>query len=270
MRATADIDRFASDPVGACVVADSWIHWCARPELFGVLLWGRPSGDSVRALIRSLRVELRPTIQSHRSLVDASRVDGVDATAFELLAGYVREQHARLATQVTRLALVRPGGFAGASVAGFYEVLAPPYPVEVFDDARGALSWLDAGADHAWLDELEQAHRELTSVSPLIASLRAVIVDRLLEVDIGAAARALGLSARTLQRRLMEDGTTFQQELAAARIREAQRRMRDSDAPLTEIAHDVGFTSIQHFSTQFRRAVGLTPSEWRASGRPGR
>ena len=80
-------------------------------------------------------------------------------------------------------------------------------------------------------------------------------------------ARRLGLSERSLQRRLQELGTTFHQELVALRLAEARRRMLDSDAPLTRIALEVGFASIQQFSTQFREATGEPPSQWRSRRR---
>lgn len=267
MRAAADIEAFARDPVGAYVAGDGWIHWCWQPALFGVVLWDRPNGDAVRELIRCLQVELRPEIAPHHSLVDASRVAGIDPDAFALLACYVRDHHSPLADKVTRLALVRPDGLVGAVTAGFFEVLDSPYPVAVFAHARAGLAWLDHRASPALLDELERAHREHTGVSALVASLRAVLADNLRDIDIAAAATALGLSPRSLQRHLQQDGTTFQRELGTARIREAQRLLVDTDAPPGRIALDVGFASVQHFSTQFRRATGMTPSDWRTSQR---
>jgi AraC-like DNA-binding protein len=81
---------------------------------------------------------------------------------------------------------------------------------------------------------------------------------------VETTARALGLSTRTLQRRLREADTTFQGEVLSARVRMAQRCMLESDASLTAIALDTGFTSPQHMATVFRRLVGQTPSAWRS------
>jgi AraC-like DNA-binding protein len=39
--------------------------------------------------------------------------------------------------------------------------------------------------------------------------------------------------------------------------------MLHSDCPLTEVAVDLGFSSLQNFSRQFRRVVGEAPSAWR-------
>ncbi|MCC6873812.1 MAG: helix-turn-helix transcriptional regulator [Sandaracinaceae bacterium] len=73
-------------------------------------------------------------------------------------------------------------------------------------------------------------------------------------------ARARGASARPEQK----TGSTYQQEVASSQIRVAQRLMRDSSAPLTAIAFEVGCGTPQHFSTLFRRLVGESPSAWRA------
>ena len=111
------------------------MHWCASSDVWGVLLWERPGREDALELIHSLRVELLATTTPHVSLVDACRISGVDLSAFELLNTYVSEQYEQLNEKVTRLALVRPEGIAGAVTAGFYEILAAPYPVKLFDTA---------------------------------------------------------------------------------------------------------------------------------------
>jgi AraC-like DNA-binding protein len=263
MQGTAQLETFAADPVGRYLVAPSWIHFCAHAGLFGVVLWGRPTEDEIARLVRSLAVELGDEVAPHQSLVDARRVQNATPEAFNLLNRYVRDHHDALARQVTRLALVRPEGLAGAVAAGFYEVLDAPYPVTLFDGAAAALAWLDPAADPGLLDELDRARAEMTGVPPLVATLRLAIRERPGAIDLAGAARSLGLSERSLQRHLRAAGTTFVQQLADVRIGEAKRRMVDTDEPLTRIALDLGFTSLAHFSAQFRKRVGEAPSSWR-------
>ncbi len=267
MRRAAGLDEFRAGPVGQFLAGRSWIHFCAHRELFGIAFFGRPDRGDVAALTASLLVELGDGIAPHRSLVDARRLTGVDAGAFEALHRYVREQHARLSVQVTRLALVRPGGMQGAVVAGFYGVLDPPYPTSVFDEPAPALAWLGEPAPQL-ADELAAAVDEVSGVHPIVGALRALLAGNP-SLSAPAACRALGLSERTLQRRLEAAGTSFQKELVATRIAEAQRRLLDSDDPLTAVALDVGFSSLQHFSHQFRLTTGEAPSAWRARRRGG-
>jgi AraC-like DNA-binding protein len=45
-------------------------------------------------------------------------------------------------------------------------------------------------------------------------------------------------------------------------------RMLESNDPLTAIALDAGFASLQHFSAAFRKLTGASPSAWRAANQP--
>jgi AraC family transcriptional regulator len=51
--------------------------------------------------------------------------------------------------------------------------------------------------------------------------------------------------------------------LMKRRIGVAAEQMLGSDAPLSEIAMNCGFADQAHFSRQFRRMMGATPSNWR-------
>ncbi len=265
MRATVDPEEFMADPAGRYIVGTSWVYWCARPELFGLVLWGRPSATAVRTLIRLLKLELGDGIVPHASLVDASRLEGVDADAFEALNGYVRDHHEILSRQVTRLALVRPTGMVGAVTAGFYEVAGAPYPVKLVDAVGEGIQWLSGGPDPELSAAISAICRAVVGIDPLLARLRALIKANVADPRPENITRGLGVSERTLQRRLKALGTTCQREVGVVRIAEAQRRMLDSDASLTEIAIDLGFGSLQYFSTLFHRITGVQPSAWRKS-----
>jgi AraC-like DNA-binding protein len=52
------------------------------------------------------------------------------------------------------------------------------------------------------------------------------------------------------------------------RVSMAADLMMNSDAPLSEIAVSCGFADQAHFSRQFRRAMGRTPSAWRRERAP--
>ena len=254
-------------PVGRYLLGRQWLYWCARPTLYGITLWGRPTEDDVGVLSRALTVELAADVPPHLSLIDARHLEGVDAGAFSILSTYVQTHHARLSRQVTRLALVKPSGFAGAVTAGFYEVLDAPYPVKLFDGMNAAFDWLSGQPEDGLRQRLESAYEAVAGVSPLVAQVRTLAKSALLTIDVHHVARELGLSDRTLQRRLKAVGTTFQYELNHVRIAEARHRMLDSDAPLTQIALEVGYGSLQHFSGHFSRIEGCSPSTWRMAHR---
>jgi len=58
-------------------------------------------------------------------------------------------------------------------------------------------------------------------------------------------------------------GTSPHRYLIALRIEEAARLLRASTLPVTQICYDVGFHSLSHFITTFRRLMGITPSRYR-------
>lgn len=271
MRRAIDLAAFREAPCGRCLVGAGWIHFCASPALFGVVFFGRPDRAGVELLARSLLVELDVPARPHASVIDARRLEGADAAAFNVLHEFVARNRSALRARVTRLAIVPPGGIAGAVVAGFYEVIDPPYPVARHAGLAEALAWL-GHHDSALVASLDAIAAEVGGAPAIVGELRVWLVRRLADAtpaSLAAAATDLGLSPRTLQRRLSEAGTSFEAELMGARLREAQRRLLDTDDALTTVALDVGFASPQHFSASFRRYAGETPSAWRARRRSG-
>ncbi|HEX5277066.1 MAG TPA: AraC family transcriptional regulator [Fluviicoccus sp.] len=83
-----------------------------------------------------------------------------------------------------------------------------------------------------------------------------------------AVAAQLGLSAKTLQRRLDEAGTTFQALLDAVRLEEARRLLADPALPLTELPDRLGFATYPAFVRWFKRLAGQTPGACRAALSP--
>jgi AraC-like DNA-binding protein len=262
------LDGFARAPVGRYFAGATFAHFCATPVLWGVVLWGRPQSDDMAALVRSLELELADTAEMHLSIVDARRLDGVDVTAFSMLDSYVRGNQDALSRKVARLALLRPDGMTGAVVAGFFDVLPRPYPVELFASPEEAAPWLELELDA--LNVLGSVYAAASGAPPVVTAIRTVLDQQLTNINIATAARAMGMSERTLQRRLRGADTSFLDELNRARIRAAQKLLLDSDEPVTTIALEVGCATPQHFSTLFRKLTGMTPSGWRKEQRKQR
>lgn len=260
MEACAEITDFVANPVGRCFAGRTWLYFYPQPGFCGFLVWGLPTQSDLEGLARVLEVELGS--KAHVSLVDARRVEGADPRGFAVLEQYVRTHHVALGRAVSKLAIVRPDGLAGAITSGFFGVTPPPYPVSIFEDRAEALAWLDVPNRSAALAELAR-HEDLATGSPLLRQLRALIDGKLDDATLAVAAKVLGMSERSLQRKLGDHGTTFQAELNDARVRLAKHLLRETNASLTQIAQDVGCASLASFSTLFRRATGEPPSAWR-------
>ena len=92
-------------------------------------------------------------------------------------------------------------------------------------------------------------------LKPLLAGRRPGIED---------VARELRLSPRTLQRRLAEDGATFQQLMQEARRELARHYLLHSSLELNETAYLLGYEDAHSFFRAFHDWEGSPPGEWRA------
>ncbi len=112
-----------------------------------------------------------------------------------------------------------------------------------------------------------KAELDRLPASATIAMRTRVIVAPMLGSDAASllelVATRLHVGARTLQRQLKEEGTSFQRELDDLRRQFAEKRLRDGSASLAEIAHAVGFADQSAFHKAFLRWTGKTPGEFR-------
>ena len=83
---------------------------------------------------------------------------------------------------------------------------------------------------------------------------------------LAALADAIGVSRRTLQRRVQEEGTTVKLQIVMGRINAGLALLTRTDLPLSVIAVGCGFADGPHFSNSCRRFNGATPSDLRRSG----
>lgn len=100
----------------------------------------------------------------------------------------------------------------------------------------------------------------------LSAQLRDVLLGQLSEGEPQQAALAhrLGLSERTLQRRLRGEGTSFAALLDDLRAELARRYLSDPQLCVYEVAYLLGYSEPSPFHRAFRRWTGQTPREYRA------
>lgn len=100
------------------------------------------------------------------------------------------------------------------------------------------------------------------------------IVDRLshlLAADTGRvwrleeAAAALARSPRSLQRDVKLAGHTFSSVVRGVRASEAARLLQAGDMALSDIGYWCGYADQAHFQRDFRRAVNMTPAEYRSA-----
>jgi AraC-like DNA-binding protein len=76
-------------------------------------------------------------------------------------------------------------------------------------------------------------------------------------------ARRIGMSRRTLARKLSSEGLTISAILEEFKGNLAKHYLRDGDLPISQIAWLLGYREISAFTHAFRRSTGMTPSQLR-------
>ncbi|MGV3622575.1 MAG: helix-turn-helix domain-containing protein [Archangium sp.] len=87
------------------------------------------------------------------------------------------------------------------------------------------------------------------------------------EPNIERLATRLNMSGRTLQRRLADAKTSFQEVLDLVRFDLARQYLKDVRLDLSQIAYLLGYSELRAFDRAFRRwANDTSPGEWRSQG----
>jgi AraC-like DNA-binding protein len=87
------------------------------------------------------------------------------------------------------------------------------------------------------------------------------------EIGGDAVARLLGVSLRTLRRRLDEHRTSFQEMLDETRLESAKQLLSNTDLGIGQIGLVLRYSDPSVFTRAFTRWSGLRPSEWRMQAR---
>ena len=113
-----------------------------------------------------------------------------------------------------------------------------------------------------------QIHDASLIPDPVARLRERLVVDPVRRWTVANLAAETGASPRTLQRRLTERSVSFSRLVAEARVEVAATYLCKANGPaLAEIAFIAGFADQAHFARTFSRAVGTTPSGFRADFR---
>ncbi len=139
-----------------------------------------------------------------------------------------------------------------------------------FAVARNALDLPVRGGDPALYGFLEEHALEALASRPktddLIDKLRYLIRDALKqgEPNIERLATRMHMSGRTLQRRLADLKTSFQDVLDGVRFDLARSYLRDERLDISQVAYLLGYSELRAFDRAFRRWANMAPRDWRA------
>jgi AraC-like DNA-binding protein len=83
------------------------------------------------------------------------------------------------------------------------------------------------------------------------------------DANAAAVAQKLGISSRSLSRRLKAEGVTFSTVLDELRQALAETYLEEHELSISEIAWLLGYEEVSSLTHAFKRWTGLTPRQFR-------
>jgi AraC-like DNA-binding protein len=114
-------------------------------------------------------------------------------------------------------------------------------------------------------EELRQENGDENFIERVRVAIQQKLAGR--RPNIEDIADALHISARTLQRRLQDEGASFQRVLEEARHQLARHYLNNSVLELNEAAYLLGYEDSSSFVRAFRTWEGIPPARWREEQR---
>lgn len=253
---------------------------------FGLLGVAAATAPTLRESVRHLRrfesltstlghMDVRRSGQQVSLMWRAARPDTAPEVAEAILTGWVSFGRYLLGAQADVIE-VRFAHAAGAPRQVYEDTLACPVRFGAGEHSvTVAAELLDArprfaeetvnDALNAWLDRCTLGVSN-SQCQPLTRQVAAVLGQAvpLAQADECAVADAVGLSRRTLQRRLDAEGSRFRHLLDAARAQHAIVGVLRGSVPLAQLGADVGFDEQSSLCRAFRRWTGHAPMSLRS------
>ncbi|MDX1812672.1 MAG: AraC family transcriptional regulator [Gammaproteobacteria bacterium] len=274
--------RLSGDPCLSLRIAKFW-----HPSDFHALGYAWLASPTLKeALLRAARyfhivstdpeeLYLKETINEYRFVIDTSRVQqrGMDEE-YDLLVAIIVDmcrESSRTEVNPLKLQLQRAEPECTQSFQDFFKcpvefsakqniIVFPKRPIDM-PLPTGNPDMLRA-SDKIITDYLAHLRRDDIAVqvkSKLIECLSSG------QPTQDSVAIALNMSARTLQRRLHQEGTSFKTLLEETRKDLSKQYIKNSNLSFNEITFMLGFSEQANFTRAFRRWTGHSPSEYRSS-----
>jgi AraC-like DNA-binding protein len=263
VRVASEIDVELFDALGFLVVTSPTFGVAMERTLHYQRIWN--DGERYSLVLEQGRAHLRyepfgPERPAHRLMAEMFAFDvGVNAP--------------RLVAEPALPEVVRFRGEPSCDHAAYAAAFAAPVehgamvdevvlPAALFDQPMPHAN----AAMHAFF--LRHADAALARLSPAAALRDRVctfVADHLPSghATLTAAAQAMAMSARTLQRRLHAEGTSFEDLLESVRRARAMAFL-DAQVSIGEVAYLLGYAEPSVLHRAFKRWTGISPEAWRA------
>jgi AraC-like DNA-binding protein len=262
VRPAGSVAELLADPVDRYLTGRAFVAWVQGTSFVGASHFGAFEAADLPAIVELAALPFHPVlVPPYDVMHDLGGVGALDRRSFDILEQFLAARMPELSTRARKLAVVRPAGLAGAAFTGLFHDHSRPFDAQLFTDRGEALDWLGL-YPHA-RREIDAILAPFIAAPPLLRQVRALIAADPRGATVETIAAAVAHSARSLQRHLSDHGTSFRDELIAARVAAAKTRLIETDDKIEVIARDLGFTSASAFTTMFTRITGAPPAAFR-------
>ena len=116
----------------------------------------------------------------------------------------------------------------------------------------------------------QSAYESLARNETMAARIRKTLHERRREFPtLNELADSFHLTPRTLHRRLLDEGTSYNEILEEVRHVLAVEYLKAGQLDMQEIAYELGYSDLSNFRRAFKRWEGVSPSSWKTGVRSG-
>ena len=140
-------------------------------------------------------------------------------------------------------------------------------PVVSQKKLASASALLEIFADHLSMKSNQIAVQQANAESPVITKAKQYIEEHHTEdLSLGEVAKAVHTSLFYFCKLFRKStGVNFTEYVSRVRVEKAKNLLLNPNLRVSEIAYEVGFQSLTHFNRVFKKTVGESPTEFRAS-----
>jgi AraC-like DNA-binding protein len=119
-------------------------------------------------------------------------------------------------------------------------------------------------------DQIILAYLAKLDKNDVVSRVKTIIMKQLATgvVTRDGVSKQLGMSPRTMQYKLSEQGTSFKEQLDEIRKTLAVQYLNSNSTSITEITYSLGFSDTSNFTRAFKRWFNRSPSEYRLHEKP--